>query len=109
MIYFLQGKDEASLVVLVTLMAKLDEGEYIVDIKKNRPIRSLKANKFYHAILKTYAIETGHTHAEIESMFKMARWYDVIEYPSGRTEKIPRSTHDRDTKEFASMLNNLLQ
>jgi len=27
-------------------------------------------------------------------------------YPSGEVQRIPKSTHDRDTLEFASMVNN---
>lgn len=90
-------------------LSELPAGDYVIIVKKNRPIRSLQANKFYHAVMKLYATHTGHTMSEIENMFKMERHFEIVYYPSGKTEKIPRDTHDLDTKEFTAMCNNLLQ
>lgn len=86
-----------------------DDSEYIVTVEKKRNIRSLQANKFYWAVMKIYAMETGHTESEIELMFKMDRHYEIVEYPGGRTQKIPLKTSDLDTKQFSSLVNNLLQ
>ncbi len=83
--------------------------DYLISIKENRPIRSLAQNRYWHAIKKIVAIETGHTENEIENMFKMERWYETVFYPSGKSEKIPKDTHDRDTVEFTSMLHNFKQ
>jgi hypothetical protein len=82
--------------------------DYFIAIKKHRPVRSIKANKFYWAIINIYAIETGHTKKEIENMFKMDRHFKIIEYPNGRTEKVPADTHESETDEFAAVVNNLL-
>ena len=90
-------------------LKELPKGEYLVEIKKNFPSRSLNQNKYYHAILNIIAIESGHTRDEIANMFKMARHYEEGTYPSGKMYRIPKSTHDLDTKEFTAMCNNLEQ
>lgn len=103
------AKDEASHKSAGAKLRELPEGEYLITVKKNRPIRSLSANKFFHAIIKVYATHTGHHADEIDNMFRMARHYEIIEYPSGKNEKIPKRTSNLDTKEFAAVVNNLLQ
>jgi hypothetical protein len=87
----------------------LKAGEYIIEVKKNRPVRSLSQNKYYWALIEIVASSTGHTKREIEYAFKMERCVEVIELPGGRTKEIPKDTKDMDTTEFASVLNNLQQ
>lgn len=91
-------------------LRKLPEGEYVIKINKNRPIRSISANNFFWAIIQLYATHTGHTSKEIDNLFRMDRFFEIIEYPkSGKREKIPKETHDLNTAEFAAVCNNLLQ
>lgn len=81
----------------------------LISVKENNPIRSLSANRFYWALINIVAIHTGHTRSEIEFMFKMAHHFEIVEYPSGKTEKIPKETHTSDTKEFSIICNRLVQ
>lgn len=102
-------RDQQTAEKLVKAILELPKGDYLSEVKKKRAIRSLDANKYYHALIKVVSIETGHYADEIENMFKMARHYEIIYYPSGQSEKIPKRTSNLDTKEFAAMCNNFVQ
>lgn len=84
------------------------ENGYVVTIKKNLPLRSISQNKFYWAVVSLYANNCGYHREEIDSMFRMARWYEWREYPSGKAEKIPKRSSDKDTGEFTTMCNLFL-
>ena len=86
----------------------LDPGEYCLVIKRNRPIRSLNQNKYYHVILNIIAIETGHTHDELHEICKMKfneKWVDL----PGGAQMIGRSTSELDSAEFTGYLNRVKQ
>lgn len=87
----------------------LKPGEYVIEVKKNKPIRSLSQNKFYWALLEIVASSCSHTKREIEYAFKMERCFDVIELPGGQTYEVPKDSKMMDSAEFAAMLNNLQQ
>ena len=90
-------------------LAELPPDEYVLTIKKNRNIRSLRQNSYYHVILNIIAIHTGHDKDEIEYMFKTNKWYNIKTLPDGIEMRVPKKTSDKDTKEFAIMLNHLFQ
>jgi hypothetical protein len=104
-----KDQDQKTAEKLIQAILELHEGDYLIEVKKKRAIRSLDANKYYHALIKVVSIETGHFVDEIENMFKMARHFEIVYYPSGKTEKIPKKTSNLDTKEFAAMCNNFIQ
>lgn len=83
--------------------------QWILEIKKNRPIRSIPQNKFYHAVLQLYAIGTGYDKDDIEYWFKMAKHYKITITDQGEEKKSPAKTSNLDTKEFTNMVNALLQ
>jgi hypothetical protein len=83
--------------------------EYVVTIAKNRPVRSLKANKYYHAILKIIAIDTGHTHDQLHEICKKKFNAEIVHLPKGGTEILGRTTSDLDTAEFAGYVNRVKQ
>ncbi len=85
----------------------LKEGEYIVKITRNRPIRSLSANKYYHAILNIIGIETGHTHEELHEALKQKFNAKILYFPKGGSQIIGGSTSNLDTKEFAAYVNQV--
>lgn len=91
------------------MIDEMPDGEYIGDIKKNLPIRSIKANKFFHAVCNVYAIYTGHTMQEIKDEFKRDRFFEMRVDKQGREYKHLKETSGLDTKEYASVCNNLLQ
>lgn len=90
-------------------LQELEPGEYCMTIKRNRPIRSLNQNKYYHAILNIIAISTGHTHDELHEICKLkfnSKWVDL---PRGGTHVIGKTTSDLDTAEFTAYVNRVKQ
>ena len=87
----------------------LDKAEYVITIKKNRAIRSLSQNKYYHAILKIIAIDTGHTHEQLHEICKKKFNGEAINFPKGGMEIIGKSTSDLDTGEFTAYINRVKQ
>ena len=83
--------------------------DYIIEIKKNHAIRSIKQNAYYWVVITIYSIHTGHTKKEIENMFKMDCHFEVVTYPNGRQKIVPAETHETDTAEFTAIVNKLLQ
>lgn len=102
------GKDAVSHKELGNKLWDMPTGEYILMVKKNRPIRSLQANKFFWAVIRLYAIHTGHTEQEINIMFRMDRHSKIILNSKGVEKRVPLETKALDTKEFAIVCNNLL-
>ncbi len=90
-------------------MSELPKGTYICEIKRNRPIRSLSSNKYYHAILNIIAIDTGHTHSELHEAMKLKFNCSVIFFPKGGSQVVGNSTGNLDTKEFAGYVNRVKQ
>ncbi len=87
----------------------LDEGEYIIEIKKNRPIRSLDANKFYWAVLQIIAVESGHDKDWLHDFYKNEFNFEEVKLPNGDIRRMARSTSGLDTKDFALYLNRVIE
>lgn len=100
------GNNESHKEVGKTLR-ELKPGTYTVEIKKNRAIRSLSANKYYHLILNIIGIETGHTHEELHEAMKLKFNSEVIFFPKGGSQMIGKSTSTLDTKEFAGYVSRV--
>jgi len=90
-------------------LALLDKAEYVITVKKNRAVRSLSQNKYYHAILKIIAIDTGHTHEELHEICKKKFNGKAITFPKGGMEIVGQSTSDLDTGEFTGYINRVKQ
>lgn len=86
---------------------ELPPGDYLVTIKKNRPIRSLSANKYYHCILNILGAHTGHTHEQLHDICKKKFNAEVINLPKSGSEIRGKSTTNLDTKEFAAYVNRV--
>lgn len=106
-IFLYKTKDEKKHKELGAFLWALDPGEYVIEIKKNRNIRSISANKYYHAILNIIAIETGHSHDELHEALKLKFNCEIIHFPKGGSQMIGKTTSDLDTKEFASYINRV--
>lgn len=89
------------------LLQSLPDGDYVIQVKKNRPVRSLKANAYYWMCVKIYSIHTGHHESEIDYMFRMDRHYQM-KVINGREVKVPKETKDLDTKEYADFVSKFL-
>lgn len=101
--------DDKSHMELGKMLRELKPGEYVVTVKQNRQIRSLSANKYYHAIINIIAIHTGHTHDQIHDICKHKFNGDVVHLPKGGMVIVAKTTSDLDTKEFASYINRVVQ
>ncbi len=71
-----------------------------VELKEHRPKRTNPQNRYLHAILSLYAIETGYTLEETkQDIFKREINKDIfLKEKNGR--EVSRSTADLDTKEI---------
>lgn len=107
--FLYKSKDSQSHKELGRKLNDLPEGEYIIEVKKNRPVRSLQANKFFWAVIRIYAIHTGHLEQEINVMFRMDRHSKIIVNSKGEEKRVPLETKTLDTKEMGAVINNLLQ
>lgn len=83
--------------------------DFCVVVKQNKPIRSLKANGYYHIILTIIGAETGHTHEQLHDICKKKFNYEVINLPKSGSEIRGRSTKDLLTDEFAAYVNRVKQ
>lgn len=90
-------------------LAELPPAEYVVQIKKNRSIRSLQANKYYHVILNIIGISSGHSHDELHEICKLKFNSHMIDLPKGGSHVIGKTTTDLDTIEFAGYVNRVKQ
>lgn len=104
-----KAKDANSHKELGRKLQELPEGEYVIQIKKNRPIRSLSQNKYYHLILNLIAIETGHTHEELHEAMKLKFNCQVVYFPKGGSQIIGKTTSDLDSAEFTAYINRVKQ
>lgn len=108
-IYLYKAKDANSHKELGQKLKELPDGEYVVEIKKNRAIRSLNSNKYYHVILNIIAISTGHTHEELHEAMKIKFNCQVIFFPKGGSQIVGKTTSDLDSGEFSAYVNRVKQ
>lgn len=88
----------------------LKEGEYIIKIAKNRPVRSLGQNAYYHMVWSIYASHTGHYVDELKTEFyNKIGFYEVFTDKRGKQTKRYKSSKDCDTKEMTSLINQQSQ
>lgn len=101
--------DAASHKELGKQLQDLKPGTYVIEVKRNRPVRSLSANKYYHALLNIAAIETGITHNDLHEAMKYKFNSKVVFFPSGGSQCIGNSTSDLNSAEFAGFVNRVKQ
>jgi CTP:phosphocholine cytidylyltransferase-like protein len=73
--------------------------EYLVTIKKNRPVRSVSANSYMWIVLQAIANHTGDTADDLHEFFKKKYLSKEVQ-----GEIIGQSTKNLDTNEFAIYL-----
>lgn len=104
------AKDAASHAEVGRKLRDLPEGEYVISVKKNKPIRSLGDNAYYHMIFNIYATHTGHYLDELKKEF-----YDKIGYftlftdSRGKVTKRYKSSADEDTAGMQALKNQQAQ
>lgn len=91
-------------------LSELNPGEYVIEVTKNRPIRSIGANRYYWGIvLKTISIAVGYDTEELHEMFKLKFNAKTIQFPDGTTELTLMTTSDLDTEEFRVYISKVKQ
>lgn len=105
----LKTDDEDSKRKLYNVLKELKPGSYVVEIKKNRNVRSLSANRYYHAILNIACMELDITHENMHEAMKYKFNSTVVFFPKGGSQCIGNTTSDLDTKEFTAFVNRVKQ
>jgi hypothetical protein len=78
------------------------EVEHIIEIKQNRPIRSVKANRYYRIVLQAIATASGDTDDALHEYYKKRfNGKQVID------EGVGQSTSDMDSAEFSNYVNRV--
>lgn len=72
---------------------------YTIEIKKNKPIRSVKANRYYWAILKRIGSTAGYSEDELHEFYKKKFNHRFI-----LDECVGLTTSDMDQKDFSDYL-----
>lgn len=102
--------DVASHAQLGKDLQAMKAGEYIVQVKRRKPIRSISANAYYWVILNIISMSTGeYDRDRLHEICKRKFNGELIQLPKGGTELIGRSTADLDSKEFAGYVTRVKQ
>ncbi len=90
-------------------LSELPNGQYVIEIKKHRLIRSLSANRYYHFILNIISVHTGHSHEELHEAMKLKFNGQMINFPKGGSQMIGGSTANLETDQFTAYVNRVKQ
>jgi len=105
-----KANDEKSHRMVGKELASMPEGSYVIKISKNRPVRSLGQNAYFHMVWNIYASHTGHYIDELKKEFyDKIGFYTVFEDKRGKQTKRYKSSKDCDTSEMTSLINQQLQ
>lgn len=86
-------------------LQELTPAEYIVTIKRNRPIKSLGQTKYlFGVVYKVIAAETGMDDEQLHDFFKLRFNSKRVNFPNGTSEMLPGSIKDLDTGEMTSFI-----
>jgi hypothetical protein len=86
-------------------LRELSPGEYLITVKRNRPIKSLGQSKYlFGVVYKTIAMETGMDDEQLHEIFK--RKFNPQQKTLGKAvvEVVGGSTKDFDTQEMTSFI-----
>lgn len=102
-------------------LAQYEDGPIVIEIKREKKIRSLEQNNFYWGVvLKTISIETGHHESELHDLFKqyLPKKFLVFKRnrnpengqfvtPYEKTVAIAKSTTELSTVEFSEYVERI--
>lgn len=100
------NRERASKEKLWAELKAMDEfpGEYLITIRLNRPVRSIKQNAYYHFVLSCIITmsEAGaaYTHDRLHRIASSKFNYKLEELPKGDAVLVGQSTSDIDVDEF---------
>lgn len=107
--FLYKAKDAESHKEMGRKLQELPEGQYVIQVKKNRAIRSLSYNKYYHFVVNVIATHTGLSHDELHEALKYKFNRTTIFFPDGSSEQIGKTTSDLDVAEMAGYVNRVKQ
>jgi hypothetical protein len=86
-------------------LRELSPGEYLVTVKRNRPIKSLGQTKYlFGVVYKTIAMETGMDDEQLHELFKLKFNPQNVKLPNWSMVVLPGSIKDLDTQEMTSFI-----
>lgn len=89
-------------------LESLSDGQYVIEIKKKKHIRSLDQNRYYFAILKLAAIHTAEYDIDrLHEVCKKKFNGELIHFPKSPIERIGMSTANLDTAEFSGYVSRV--
>lgn len=80
----------------------IKQGNYLIEIKKNYPARSLSHLRYYRACLKIVAVATGNYDEDQLHEFCKRKFNGKLEFlPGGEAMMIGKSTSNMQSEEFS--------
>lgn len=102
--------DEKSKRAFYNMLKELPSETFIYQIKKNSPVRSFGANKYFHMVWNIYATHTGHYIDELKKEFyDKIGFFEMFTDKRGKTTKRYKSSADCDVPEMSSLINQQAQ
>lgn len=87
---------------------ELENGNWVFEVKKNRPIRSLSHNRYYWALLTIISTYSGEFDRDtLHEVCKNKFNGKMINLPKGGSERVGQSTSNMDKSEFSAYINRV--
>ncbi len=88
-------------------LSSVDGKKLVIQIDKEKSVRSLNQNSYYWFYLRLVANETGHTEQELHSLFKRIFLPPEMKVIMGRTIKLPATTTKLNKIEFGEYMERI--
>lgn len=90
---------------------KFNDVKVYITIEKHYPKRGLQANKYFYKCIQLLGDYAGYSKEEIKAMFliDINHCINVVELKTGCVNKIPKETHNLNTREFSEIIEKLIQ
>lgn len=91
-------------------LRELKDGDYIIDIKKKKNIRSISHNSYYWVVLNIISISTGeYDRDRLHEVCKKKFNGEMVMFPKSGSELIGKTTSDLDSAEFGAYVARVKQ
>lgn len=91
-------------------LSKLRDGEYVIEVVRNRPIKSLSQSRYlFGYVYKEMAIVAGHSAEELHEMMKYKFLSQNIEMKNGVWSTFIGSTKNMDSAQMTLFINQVKQ
>jgi len=101
-----QNKD---ILFVTQKLLELTEGDYTVEVKKRRKIRTISQNRYYWGVVIPYiSLELGYSKDDAHEVLARQFLAKTIKLPDGEEMEIARTTTGLDTAEFAQYIDKIM-